>query len=232
MELLSSSFCLKKAKRINPKGKKKNIVVRWGRNNKVCCTMEANLLNKLYATLPKYFFTHPSFSYVLLCKQPHQYNWNWDSKVGGKLLIANHKDQSIWWANEKHWAAVRSNLLHSFLQVHSTAGPRTSHGNLRNYPEAKTTIFLSQTGTGSIFFIHLYCAGSHTEHRWDALYSTACSSISLTQISSESWMKVTMWNFSLENLVKIDDDAHWKIWTRRAFFGEQKVKEWLNPTMY
>jgi len=28
------------------------------------------------------------------------------------------------------------------------------------------TIFLSQTGIWWIFFIHLYCAGSHTEHLW------------------------------------------------------------------
>jgi hypothetical protein len=42
-------------------------------------------------------------------------NWNWDSKIGGGLLIANHLDQSVWWANQKHWAAVRSYLLHSFL---------------------------------------------------------------------------------------------------------------------
>jgi len=56
--------------------------------------------------------------------------------VGG-LLIANHLDQSLWWTNQKHWATVRSYLLHSFLQVHSTAGPFTSHGNMRNYVEPK-----------------------------------------------------------------------------------------------
>jgi len=47
--------------------------------------------------------------------------------VGG-LLIANHRDQSLWWANQKHWAAVRSYLLHSFLEVHSSVAPFTSHG--------------------------------------------------------------------------------------------------------
>jgi hypothetical protein len=35
-------------------------------------------------------------------------NWNWDSKIGGGLVIANHLDQSVWWANRKYWAAVRS----------------------------------------------------------------------------------------------------------------------------
>jgi hypothetical protein len=53
-------------------------------------------------------------------------------QIGGGLLIANHMDQSLWWANQKHWTAVRS-----FLQVHSAAAPRTSHGNLQNYAEPK-----------------------------------------------------------------------------------------------
>jgi hypothetical protein len=29
-------------------------------------------------------------------------------QVRGGLLIANHMDQSLWWANKKHWSAVRS----------------------------------------------------------------------------------------------------------------------------
>jgi hypothetical protein len=35
------------------------------------------------------------------------------------LLIANHLDQSLWSTNQKYWAAVRSNLLHSFWEVHN-----------------------------------------------------------------------------------------------------------------
>jgi hypothetical protein len=47
---------------------------------------------------------------------------------GGGQLIANHLDQSrtmgiVSWINQKHWVAVRSYLLHSFLQVHSVAAP-------------------------------------------------------------------------------------------------------------
>jgi hypothetical protein len=38
------------------------------------------------------------------------------------LLIANRLDQSLWLTNEKYWAAVRSNLLHSFLEVHNSVG--------------------------------------------------------------------------------------------------------------
>jgi hypothetical protein len=58
-------------------------------------------------------------------------------QIGGGLLIANCLDQSLWRANEKHWVAVRSHLLHSFLQVHSTSAAFTSHGNLRNYADPK-----------------------------------------------------------------------------------------------
>jgi hypothetical protein len=55
------------------------------------------------------------------------------------LVITNHLDQSLWWANQKHWAAVRSYLLNSLLQVHSAAEPFTSHGNVRNYTEPKSS---------------------------------------------------------------------------------------------
>jgi hypothetical protein len=39
------------------------------------------------------------------------------------LLVANHLDQSSWSTNQKYWAAVRSNLLHSFLEVHTCVVP-------------------------------------------------------------------------------------------------------------
>ncbi len=58
-------------------------------------------------------------------------------QFGWRLLIANHLDQLLWWVNQKHWASVRSYLLHSFLQVHNCAAPFTSHGNERNYAEPK-----------------------------------------------------------------------------------------------
>jgi hypothetical protein len=53
-----------------------------------------------------------------------------EEQIGGRLLIANHVDQSLWWANQKQWAAVRFYLLHSFLQVHRVAAPFASHSNL------------------------------------------------------------------------------------------------------
>jgi hypothetical protein len=74
---------------------------------------------------------------------------------GGELLIANHLDQSLWRTNQKHWAAVRSYLLHSFLQEHSAAVPFTSHITLPNYAEPKP-FFLSQTSIWWTFFIQFY----------------------------------------------------------------------------
>ncbi len=56
---------------------------------------------------------------------------------GDCYLIANHQDESLWWANQKHWAEIRSYLSHSFLQVHSSAAPLTSRHNMHNYVEPK-----------------------------------------------------------------------------------------------
>jgi hypothetical protein len=106
-----------------------------------------------YATQPKYF-SHPSLLMYSFATPPIKLKLG--QQIGGRLLIANHMDQSLWWANQKHWAAVRSYLLHcASYQPRSPA--QLWWGK---------TIFVSQTGTGCIFFIHLYCAGSHTEQRW------------------------------------------------------------------
>jgi hypothetical protein len=51
------------------------------------------------------------------CFGIHADNWNpyiWE------LLIANQLDQTIWSTNQKYWAAVMSNLLYSFLEVHNS----------------------------------------------------------------------------------------------------------------
>jgi hypothetical protein len=53
------------------------------------------------------------------------------------LLIANHLDQSLWSTNQKYWAAVRSNLLHSFLEVHNCVTPFTSHSKLHEFGAGK-----------------------------------------------------------------------------------------------
>jgi hypothetical protein len=114
-----------------------------------------------YLSLRKYF-SHPSLVMYSFATPPIKLKLR--QQIGGGLLIANHLDQSLSWANHKHWAAVRSYLLHSSLQVHSAAAPFTSHGNLRNYAEPKQFSWANFTGIRWIFFIEFYCAGSHREH--------------------------------------------------------------------
>jgi hypothetical protein len=53
------------------------------------------------------------FSYILFFATPLV-----KLKLGQQ--IANHVHQLLWSTNQKHWVAVRSYLLHSFLQVHSS----------------------------------------------------------------------------------------------------------------
>ncbi len=78
------------------------------------------------------FFAY-KFSYVLFCNSTNKTG----QQVGGGLLIANHLDESLWSTNQKYWAAVRSCLVHSFVQVHSAAAPFTSHRNHSKYAEPK-----------------------------------------------------------------------------------------------
>ncbi len=87
-------------------------------------------------------FSHPSLDMYSFATPPIKPKLR--QQIGGGLLIANHLNQSLWWANQKHWVAVRSYLLHSFLQVHSAVAPFTSW----QPPQLcwAKTIFLSQTG--------------------------------------------------------------------------------------
>jgi hypothetical protein len=82
-----------------------------------------------------------------------------ETHSGGGLLIANHLFQSLWWANEKYWAAVRSYLLHSFVQVHKRCCSFTE------LCWAKI-IFPSQAGISWLVFIQFYYVVAYTEHRW------------------------------------------------------------------
>jgi hypothetical protein len=83
-----------------------------------------------------------------------------------ELLIANHLDQSLWSTNQKYWAAARSNLLHSFLEVHNCVAHFTSHGGTLHEIWCRKTYFLCQAGTFWLFHNKFYYLESHTEHRW------------------------------------------------------------------
>jgi hypothetical protein len=97
-----------------------------------CHPLESISSGAQYVILRKYF-SRP-LRHVLVCNPTNKLG----QQIGRGLLIANHLDQSLWWGNQKHWSAVRSYLLHSFLEVHSAAAPFTSsHGNHRNYVEPK-----------------------------------------------------------------------------------------------
>ncbi len=105
----------------------------------------------------KNIFSHPSLViyFFLLGQQT------------GELLIANHLDESLWWANQKYWAAVKSYLLHSFLQVHRVDVRFTSYGQMMQWCWAQTK-FLNQTGIFWFFFIQFFLC--NTEHCWRCSY--------------------------------------------------------------
>ncbi len=77
------------------------------------------------------------FQYVTLdnkikCLSLAVFLWQPTNKTGTaytwELLIANRLDQSLWSTNQKYWAAFRSNLLHSSLEVHTCVAPnQTRH---------------------------------------------------------------------------------------------------------
>ncbi len=103
----------------------------------------------------KMFFTS-KFTYLLFCNPNIKRKLRQQKNEG--LLIANHLDQSLWWANQKRWS--ESDHICYTLFCRCTAllriSPATAH-----LCGAKT-IFLSQTSTFWIFFIQFYCIGSHT----------------------------------------------------------------------
>ncbi len=93
---------------------------------------------KYWAAVRSKYFSHPSFSYLLLCNPTHETEtttangWGTtNSKPPGPIImtsqlkilsssqVRSHLDQSLWRANRKYWAAVRSYLLHSCLEVHT-----------------------------------------------------------------------------------------------------------------
>ncbi len=102
----------------------------------------------------KLFFTS-KFNYVADCFATPPMKLKMGQHTGQRLLIANHLDQSLWWTNQKHSAAVRSYLSHSFLQVHGCAFCHPLQ--IVQLCWAKT-IFLSQSRMFWLSFIQFYSA--------------------------------------------------------------------------
>jgi hypothetical protein len=103
----------------------------------------------------KMFFTS-KFSYLLFRNPKTEIG----QQIRGELLIAIHLDQSLRWANQKHWLVVRSYLLHSFRQV-----PFTSHRKLCNDAPPKPFSWKKLW----LFFIQFYCADHMLSTAGDAL---------------------------------------------------------------
>jgi hypothetical protein len=91
----------------------------------------------LVCDFAKLFFTS-KFSSILFSHPIDKIETGTTKQKGERLLMANHLDQSLWCTNHKPWAAVRSYLVHSLLQVRRVVMPSfTSHGNVRNYAKPK-----------------------------------------------------------------------------------------------
>jgi len=79
------------------------------------------------------------------------------------------RNQSLWWANQKHSTALRS-IYYTLFTVHRVSVPSASHHKNCAIMWSQKTIFLSQTCIFWLFFIQLYCGWSHSEHHWRRSY--------------------------------------------------------------
>jgi hypothetical protein len=116
-----------------------------------------------YVTLGKYF-SHPSL--VLYCFATPRIKLKLGQQIGGGPITGNHLDKSLWWTDQKHWAAVRSYLSQSILRVHNVTVPFTSLRNMGNYGEPKPLSWAKPNPQTWIFFILFNFARSHTKHSW------------------------------------------------------------------
>ncbi len=112
---------------------------------------------------PAKIFLTFKFSYLLFCNPTHKTETGTANRW--ELLIANHLD-NIWLANRKQGPAVRSYLLHSSITGAQFCCACYQPEQFDQICRRKT-IFLSQIGICSLFFIWFECAGSpHIEHWW------------------------------------------------------------------
>ncbi len=115
-----------------------------------------------YVTLGKYF-SHPSLVLYSLATPPLKVKLG--EQIGGGLINSKPLGPIIMMGQ---WKALSSNWI-IFITLFSGGAQRCcpfyQPRQSAQYCGAKT-IFLSQTRIGSIFFIQLYCADSHTKHCW------------------------------------------------------------------
>jgi hypothetical protein len=106
-------------------------------------------LQRCWVCDPAKIFLTSKFSLYSFSATPH-IKFKLGPQIGGGLLIANHLDQSVWWANRRHWAAVRSYYYSLFCRC--IALLRLLPAFCVQLCRAKTN-FLSQTGMFWLFFI-------------------------------------------------------------------------------
>ncbi len=103
--------------------------------------------------------------------------------IRGELLIANHLNQSLWSTNQKYWAAVRCNLLHSLWEVHNCVVPFTRHCKLHEFGVEKPISWAKPEHFD--YFAMNYSVWSH-------ILSTVGNALShFTQYSDLWWMWVS-----------------------------------------
>jgi hypothetical protein len=119
-------------------------------------------------------------------------------QIGGRLLLANHLDQSLWLANEKQGVAVISYLPHSLpTGVRLCCAFYQTQQTLRKC-RAKT-ILLNQRGILWLLFIQIYCARSPTEHCWECSNTFPIKTKNLQSdcITSSPWRHIDVTQPSL-----------------------------------
>ncbi len=120
-------------------------------------------------TLKKYYFSHPSFSYLLFRNPTYKTETETANTWGWELLIANHLDQSLWWMGQSD-TLISSQITFITLfsaGAHNCCAFYESHCKLLyNYAEPKPFCWAKLAHFWPFLHPIFYSAGSHTEHRW------------------------------------------------------------------
>jgi hypothetical protein len=102
-----------------------------------------------------------------------------------ELLIADHLDQSFWSTNQKY---VKSNLLHSFLEVQNYVVSFTSLGKLHEFGAEKSISWAKPAHFD--FFTINFTVWSHIPSTGGNALSTSCHKYQL-QEEKHSWLGTT-----------------------------------------
>jgi hypothetical protein len=136
-----------------------------------------------------------------------------------ELLIANHLDQSLWSTNQKYWAAFRSNLVHSFLEVHTCVATFTGHGKLHKFGAEKPiswakrahfdfftikcTVWSHILSTGGdALTLHLHKLWNHITMEGTFTYCKANTPTKSKECTSPTLSKHYHWSQMISNMIQ------------------------------